>query len=91
MNNWENFNRLHENRMAPRAYFFSYNTPEQARSFQREFSQLFLQLSGQWTFQFLKIPFSARSFLQSKNDGLGKHHRPQYVANGRTRGSAIHR
>lgn len=56
MNNWENFHKLHENRMPPRAYFFSYDSIEQARTFQRELSQRFLSLSGQWRFQYFSNP-----------------------------------
>ncbi|HIF9334729.1 TPA: beta-galactosidase subunit alpha [Photobacterium damselae] len=56
MNNWENFLHLHENRMAPRAYFFSYNSVQSAKSFQRELSNRFMLLSGQWTFNFFTNP-----------------------------------
>lgn len=50
MNNWENINLLSENRLAPRAYFFSYNALNKAQRFQRDLSQHFMLLSGQWTF-----------------------------------------
>ncbi|MGF1690199.1 beta-galactosidase subunit alpha [Photobacterium kagoshimensis] len=56
MNNWENFLHLHENRMAPRAYFFSYNSVKSARTFQRELSSHFMQLSGQWNFNYFTNP-----------------------------------
>ncbi|KAB1183812.1 beta-galactosidase subunit alpha [Photobacterium damselae] len=56
MNNWENFLHLHENRMAPRAYFFSYDSVQSAKSFQRELSNHFMLLSGQWTFNFFTNP-----------------------------------
>ncbi|TLS82389.1 beta-galactosidase subunit alpha [Photobacterium damselae subsp. damselae] len=56
MNNWENFLHLHENRMAPRAYFFSYDSVQSAKSFQRELSHRFMLLSGQWTFNFFTNP-----------------------------------
>lgn len=56
MNNWENYHLLHENRMAPRAYFFSYPTVEKARTFQRELSQFFFPLSGQWQFHYFDHP-----------------------------------
>lgn len=56
MNNWENHHLLHENRLAPRAYFFSYPTVETARTFQRELSQSFLLLSGQWKFNYFDHP-----------------------------------
>ncbi|HAS6388009.1 TPA: beta-galactosidase subunit alpha [Vibrio vulnificus] len=56
MNNWENFLHLHENRMAPRAYFFSYDTVQQAQTFQRELSSRFMLLSGQWLFHYFSNP-----------------------------------
>lgn len=56
MNNWENFQLLHENRLAPRAYFFSYATEKLATTFQRELSQHFQLLSGQWRFQYFTNP-----------------------------------
>ncbi|EEZ00202.1 beta-D-galactosidase alpha subunit [Vibrio sp. RC586] len=56
MNHWENFLHLHENRMPPRAYFFSYDALPQAKTFQRELSRLFLQLSGQWRFHYFNNP-----------------------------------
>ncbi|MCG3823365.1 beta-galactosidase subunit alpha [Photobacterium damselae] len=56
MNNWENFLHLHENRMAPRAYFFSYDSVQSAKSFQRKLSNRFMLLSGQWTFNFFTNP-----------------------------------
>ncbi|WP_414931943.1 beta-galactosidase subunit alpha [Vibrio europaeus] len=56
MNNWENFLHLHENRMAPRAYFFSYDSVKTAQTFQRELSSRFMLLSGQWNFNFFTNP-----------------------------------
>ncbi|MCG9583414.1 beta-galactosidase subunit alpha [Vibrio tubiashii] len=56
MNNWENFLHLHENRMAPRAYFFSYDSVKTAQTFQRELSSRFMLLSGQWSFNFFTNP-----------------------------------
>lgn len=56
MNNWENFLHLHENRMAPRAYFFSYDSVKTAQTFQRELSRHFMLLSGQWNFNFFTNP-----------------------------------
>ncbi len=56
MNNWENYLHLHENRMAPRAYFFSYASMQSAQTFQRELSQRFMQLSGKWTFKYFNNP-----------------------------------
>ena len=42
MNRWENIQLTHENRLTPRAYFFSYDSVAQARTFARETSSLFL-------------------------------------------------
>lgn len=56
MNRWENVQLTHENRLAPRAYFFSYDTIARARSFVRENSSHFLPLSGQWNFRFFTNP-----------------------------------
>ena len=46
MNRWENIQLTHENRLAPRAYFF-HMILLQARTFARETSSLF-RVSGQW-------------------------------------------
>ncbi|MGF1701082.1 beta-galactosidase subunit alpha [Photobacterium makurazakiensis] len=56
MNNWENFLHLHENRMAPRAYFFSYRSEKNAKTFQRELSSHYQLLSGQWNFSYFTNP-----------------------------------
>lgn len=56
MNNWENFLHLHENRMPPRAYFFSYDSIQHAKTFQRALSKLFISLSGQWQFHYFTNP-----------------------------------
>ncbi|PSS53039.1 beta-galactosidase subunit alpha [Enterobacter sp. FS01] len=56
MNRWENIQLTHENRLPPRAYFFSYDTVAQARTFAREASGHFLSLSGQWNFRFFTHP-----------------------------------
>lgn len=56
MNRWENIQLTHENRLPPRAYFFSYDTVAQARTFAREASSHFLSLSGQWNFRFFTHP-----------------------------------
>ena len=45
MNRWENIQLTHENRLAPRALLFSYDSVAQARTFARETSSLFLSLS----------------------------------------------
>lgn len=70
MNNWENYHLLHENRMAPRAYFFSYPSVEKARTFQRELSQSFFQLSGQWKFNYFNHPLLVpEEFYNSEMNG----------------------
>jgi evolved beta-galactosidase subunit alpha len=56
VNNWENFSHLHENRMAPRAYFFSYDSLKHAQTFQRALSSRFIALSGQWRFHYFTHP-----------------------------------
>lgn len=56
MNRWENIQLTHENRLPPRAYFFSYDTVAQARTFAREASSHFLSLSGKWNFRFFTHP-----------------------------------
>ncbi|WP_152081796.1 beta-galactosidase subunit alpha [Enterobacter oligotrophicus] len=56
MNRWENIQLTHENRLPPRAYFFSYDDVAQARTFAREASSHFLSLSGQWKFRFFTHP-----------------------------------
>lgn len=57
MKKWENFRKMHENRMKPRAYFFSYSSIERALTYQRGNSSEFLLLSGKWSFKFYENPF----------------------------------
>ncbi|WP_022942209.1 beta-galactosidase subunit alpha [Psychromonas hadalis] len=67
MNNWENINLLSENRMPARAYFFSYSTLNNARMLQRELSQHFMLLSGEWAFNFFEHPLLVpETFYQKK-------------------------
>ena len=56
MNNWENVQFVGENRLAPRAYFFSYADHALAATMQRELSRRFLSLSGQWQFNYFEHP-----------------------------------
>ena len=56
MNRWENIQLTHENRLPPRAYFFSYDTVSRARTFAREASSHFPSLSGKWNFRFFTNP-----------------------------------
>jgi len=66
MNRWENIQLTHENRLPPRAYFFSYNTIAQARTFAREASSHFLSLSGQWNFRFFTHPLQVPECFTSQ-------------------------
>ncbi|MFV8429128.1 beta-galactosidase subunit alpha [Vibrio owensii] len=73
MNNWENFFHLHENRMAPRAYFFSYDSVKNAQTFQRELSSRFKLLSGQWTFNYFTNPLLVpEAFYSQKMEDWGR-------------------
>ncbi|AIU67716.1 beta-galactosidase subunit alpha [Vibrio coralliilyticus] len=73
MNNWENFLHLHENRMAPRAYFFSYDSVKTAQTFQRELSHHFMLLSGQWNFNFFTNPMLVpEEFYSQKMEQWGQ-------------------
>ncbi|WP_199458785.1 beta-galactosidase subunit alpha [Vibrio owensii] len=73
MNNWENFLHLHENRMAPRAYFFSYDSVKNAQTFQRELSSRFKLLSGQWTFNYFTNPLLVpEAFYSQKMENWGR-------------------
>ncbi|MGL5102379.1 MAG: beta-galactosidase subunit alpha [Plesiomonas sp.] len=73
MNNWENFRHLHENRISPRAYFFSYDSVTQAQTFQRELSSRFMLLSGQWTFSYFTHPLLVPdSFYSRRMDDWGQ-------------------
>ena len=73
MNNWENFLHLHENRMAPRAYFFSYDSINNAQTFQRELSRRFMLLSGQWHFSYFTNPLLVpEEFYTQKMDQWGQ-------------------
>ncbi|MRS14414.1 beta-galactosidase subunit alpha [Enterobacteriaceae bacterium RIT691] len=56
MNRWENIQLTHENRLAPRAYFFAYESISAARCFAREASSHFQLLSGQWAFRYFDHP-----------------------------------
>lgn len=67
MKNWENFKKTHENRMAPRAYFFSYSSIEKALTYQRANSNEFMLLSGKWNFNFYENPMLVpEEFYSSK-------------------------
>ena len=71
MENWQNFRVLHKNRMIPRSYFFSYDNLEKAKSFQREISNKFMVLSGEWKFGFYEHPnLVPKGFYCSLVEGL---------------------
>lgn len=56
--------------MAPRAYFFSYDSIQSAQTFQRELSRRFMLLSGQWTFRYFTNPMLVPDafYSQTMND-----------------------
>lgn len=56
--------------MAPRAYFFSYDSVQSAQTFQRELSRRFMLLSGQWTFRYFTNPMLVPDefYSQTMND-----------------------
>ena len=56
MNNWENIEKLSENRLPARAWFHSYDSIEQAKTLNRAESQGFMLLSGKWTFNYFDHP-----------------------------------
>ncbi|WP_202300573.1 beta-galactosidase subunit alpha [Dryocola clanedunensis] len=56
MKNWENIDKLSENRLPPRAWFHGYDSEAQARTLDRAQSQGFKLLSGRWTFSFFDHP-----------------------------------
>ena len=56
MNNWENIEKQSENRLPPRASFFSYENPQAALRFDRAASHCFQLLSGRWQFRFFEHP-----------------------------------
>lgn len=56
MNNWENIDKQSENRLPPRASFFSYASADKALSFDRAASQHFQLLSGRWQFRYFEHP-----------------------------------
>lgn len=91
MNRWENIQLTHENRLAPRAYFFSYDSVAQARSFARETSSLFQLLSGQWNFQFFEHPLQVPEIFTSQLMNDWGSITVLHVADGRTRQTAVYR
>ena len=73
MKNWENLKVTHENRLAPRAYFFSYETVEKALSYQRGNSKNFMLLSGKWNFGFFENPLLVpEEFYNTKMEDWSK-------------------
>ncbi|MDO4901931.1 glycoside hydrolase family 2 TIM barrel-domain containing protein, partial [Actinomyces sp.] len=53
---WENPEVLHRGRLAPRAHFMPFGTPEQARRADRREALGFQDLTGTWDFQLLDSP-----------------------------------
>ncbi|MGL5526069.1 MAG: sugar-binding domain-containing protein, partial [Aeromonas veronii] len=73
MNNWENVQFVGENRLAPRAYFFSYADHGLAATMQRELSRRFLSLSGQWQFHYFDHPLQVpEAFYHSPMNEWGQ-------------------
>lgn len=73
MNNWENVQFVGENRLAPRAYFFSYADCVTAATMQRELSRRFLSLSGQWQFHYFDHPLQVpEAFYHSPMNEWGQ-------------------
>lgn len=66
MNKWENYKIVTENALKPRNVFFSYDSIELARTFQKEFSKNFLLLNGIWDFEFYDNPFEVEELNFSK-------------------------
>ncbi len=56
MHIWQDHKILQQNRLAPRAYFFHYESLESAMSFDRQNSQGFINLEGQWNFAYFSSP-----------------------------------
>lgn len=50
INVWENPEVLQKNRLPQRAYYFPYHTPEQAMTLQKEQSDYYRLLNGDWSF-----------------------------------------
>ncbi len=53
---WQNHHILEQNRLPPRAYFFHYESVEEALGLNRENSSGFIDLSGQWDFAYFASP-----------------------------------
>ena len=62
-NDWENQALTNRNRLAPHAYFMGYETAELARTYSRELSRGFVQLSGPWQFRLFAGPAAVPSEL----------------------------
>ncbi|WP_236034400.1 MULTISPECIES: glycoside hydrolase family 2 TIM barrel-domain containing protein [Bifidobacterium] len=55
-NDWENPKLTNRNRLAPHAYFLGYESEDLARTYSRELSRGFIQLSGRWQFRLFAGP-----------------------------------
>lgn len=58
-NDWENHELTHRNRLDPRAYFISYSSAALAATRQREWSDHYKLLSGDWKFHYAASPLEA--------------------------------
>lgn len=56
MKDFKNLEIIHINKEKERAYFFSYDNLEKAKSFDRKNSKGFKLLNGEWDFQFSEFP-----------------------------------
>lgn len=56
INDWENPKLTNRNRLAPHAYFLGYESEDLARTYSRELSRGFIQLSGRWQFRLFAGP-----------------------------------
>lgn len=73
---WESVEELSLNKEYPRAYFFSFDTPQNAQKVLPEHSKFWLSLNGNWKFHWVKTPeerpknFFKPSFDVSKWDDI---------------------
>lgn len=56
LNDWENVDVLHRNRLKSRAYFMAYRDRDLALTYERSNSQGFKLLNGVWKFHFAEFP-----------------------------------
>ncbi len=56
MNKWENIELISENRLPDRTDFFSFESFENAKTFEKGISNRYISLNGEWNFTFLENP-----------------------------------